>query len=156
MGVRGLSCAEGAWHRVDRILVMGPSAGELVDGCLTAPAAGRADGPTNFVSHARQPCKYATSAPPQFYETHLGVLRCPGAAARRRPPRRVHATGTGVALWLHGDDAQTLHDDLRGAGVPILAAPIDGPFGALSLSGILTAMPSPSMTRSERDWLRLM
>jgi predicted enzyme related to lactoylglutathione lyase len=37
--------------------------------------------------------------------------------------------GAGVALWLHADDAQRLHDDLAAAGVPILAAPIDGPFG---------------------------
>jgi predicted enzyme related to lactoylglutathione lyase len=37
--------------------------------------------------------------------------------------------GLGVALWLHATDAQALHDSLHTAGVPIMAAPIDGPFG---------------------------
>jgi predicted enzyme related to lactoylglutathione lyase len=83
-----------------------------------------------------------------FYEKHLGLRRAPVS-----PPHAiVFATspvpfavrdalpgvdldavtpqpGTGVALWLHADDAQTLHDDLAAAGVPILAAPVDGPFG---------------------------
>jgi predicted enzyme related to lactoylglutathione lyase len=83
-----------------------------------------------------------------FYEKHLGLRRAPVS-----PPHAiVFATspvafavrealpgvdldavtpqpGTGVALWLHADDAQTLHDDLAAAGVPVLAAPIDGPFG---------------------------
>ncbi|MGY5883509.1 VOC family protein [Modestobacter lacusdianchii] len=35
----------------------------------------------------------------------------------------------GVALWLHADDAQALHDSLAEAGVPLPAAPVDGPFG---------------------------
>ncbi|GLZ53241.1 hypothetical protein Acsp07_28580 [Actinomycetospora sp. NBRC 106378] len=37
--------------------------------------------------------------------------------------------GHGVALWLHADDAQGLHDHLAAAGVTVLAAPSDGPFG---------------------------
>jgi predicted enzyme related to lactoylglutathione lyase len=37
--------------------------------------------------------------------------------------------GAGVALWFKSDDAQRLHDELAGAGVPIVAAPVDGPFG---------------------------
>ena len=37
--------------------------------------------------------------------------------------------GAGVALWLHAEDAQHLHDSLAAAGVPILGAPVDGPFG---------------------------
>ena len=37
--------------------------------------------------------------------------------------------GLGVAVWLHSTDAQALHDELAAAGVPITAAPIDGPFG---------------------------
>lgn len=37
--------------------------------------------------------------------------------------------GLGVALWLHADDTQALHDALAAAGVPVLAAPVDGPFG---------------------------
>ena len=40
----------------------------------------------------------------------------------------------GVVLWLHADDAQALHDDLAAAGVPIPAAPVDGPFGRTSTS----------------------
>ena len=34
-----------------------------------------------------------------------------------------------MALWLRADDAQALHDQMAGHGVPILAAPFDGPFG---------------------------
>jgi predicted enzyme related to lactoylglutathione lyase len=83
-----------------------------------------------------------------FYETRLGLRRLPASppgavvfdttpvpfalrvplpgidldAATPRP-------GTGVSLWLHADDAQGLHDHLAAAGVPIAAAPADGPFG---------------------------
>jgi len=83
-----------------------------------------------------------------FYQTRLGLRRAPVS-----PPHAVvFATspvafavrtampgvdldavtpqpGTGVALWLRADDAQELHDDLAAAGVPIVATPIDGPFG---------------------------
>jgi predicted enzyme related to lactoylglutathione lyase len=34
-----------------------------------------------------------------------------------------------VAIWLKADDPQDLHDAMVLAGVPILAAPFDGPFG---------------------------
>jgi predicted enzyme related to lactoylglutathione lyase len=83
-----------------------------------------------------------------FYETRLGLRRAPVspphavvfatepiAFAVREPLPGVDldATtphpGTGIALWLHADNAQALHDDLAATGVPILAAPIDGPFG---------------------------
>lgn len=37
--------------------------------------------------------------------------------------------GLGVALWLHADDAQAVHDDLAAGNVPIAVAPFDGPFG---------------------------
>jgi len=83
-----------------------------------------------------------------FYETRLGLRRAPVApphavvfatqpiafavreplpgldleAVRPRP-------GAGAGLWLHADDAQALHDELAGAGVPIVSPPIDGPFG---------------------------
>jgi predicted enzyme related to lactoylglutathione lyase len=83
-----------------------------------------------------------------FYEQRLGLHRAPAAppgavvfatepiafavrtplpgtdldAVRPRP-------GAGVALWLAADDAQALHDDLVTAGVPVLAAPSDSPFG---------------------------
>ncbi|WP_037304874.1 VOC family protein [Amycolatopsis orientalis] len=83
-----------------------------------------------------------------FYETHLGLRRLPVA-----PPHAVvFGTGTipfavrepmpgmdldaispgpgaGVALWLHADDAQAVHDRLVAAGVAILTEPFDGPFG---------------------------
>lgn len=84
----------------------------------------------------------------QFYETRLGLRRLPagppGAVvfdttpttfAVREPLPGVDldaATprpGPGVALWLHADDAQSVHDRLVAADVPILAAPVDGPFG---------------------------
>lgn len=83
-----------------------------------------------------------------FYETRLGLRRAPesppGAVvfattpipfAVREPLPGVDletATphpGLGVALWLHADDAQALHDTLAAVGVPILAAPSDSPFG---------------------------
>jgi predicted enzyme related to lactoylglutathione lyase len=41
----------------------------------------------------------------------------------------VSRLGWGVALWLKADDPQSLHDDLVDHGVPITAAPFDGPFG---------------------------
>ena len=84
----------------------------------------------------------------RFYETHLGLERAaaapPGAVvfttrpiafAVREPlpgvdlDAAVPRPGLGVALWLHADDAADLHDRLADAGVPILAAPSDTPFG---------------------------
>ena len=83
-----------------------------------------------------------------FYETRLGLRRVPagppGAVvfdtapvpfAVRDPLPGVDmeaATprpGLGVALWLHADDAQALHDSLVAAGVEVPAPPVDGPFG---------------------------
>ena len=83
-----------------------------------------------------------------FYEEQLGLRRAavspphgvvfattPIAFAVREPLPGVDLDaasprpGTGVALWLHADDAQGLHDQLAAAGVPVLAAPVDGPFG---------------------------
>jgi predicted enzyme related to lactoylglutathione lyase len=81
-----------------------------------------------------------------FYEDRLGLRR----ASASPPHAIVFATtpvpfavrdalpgvdldagrpGVGVALWLHSTDAQGLHDALDTAGVPIVAAPFDGPFG---------------------------
>jgi len=37
--------------------------------------------------------------------------------------------GGAAALWLKADDAQALHDKLAAAGVRIVTAPADGPFG---------------------------
>lgn len=83
-----------------------------------------------------------------FYETRLGLRRQPtgppGAVvfttstipfAVRDPLPGVDLDGAhprpglGVAVWLHTDDAQSLHDELSDAGVPIVAPPVDGPFG---------------------------
>lgn len=83
-----------------------------------------------------------------FYETRLSLRRHaaspPGAVvfdtspipfAVRDPLPGVDLDsahprpGFGVALWLHADDAQSLHDELSDAGVPIAAPPVDGPFG---------------------------
>lgn len=82
-----------------------------------------------------------------FYETHLGLRRAaaspPGAVVFATTPAFAVRTplpgvdldaitprpGAGIALWLHADDAQGLHDALAAAGVAILAAPTDTPFG---------------------------
>lgn len=82
-----------------------------------------------------------------FYEQQLGLTRTPQnppgavvfmttpAFAVRQPLPGVDLDapgaqpGRGVALWLKSDDAQALHDALAGNGVPIAAAPFDGPFG---------------------------
>jgi len=85
-----------------------------------------------------------------WYETQLGLRRLPtsppGAVvfdtapipfAVRDPLPGVDLDaasprpGFGVALWLHADDAQALHDRLAGAGVAIVSAPSDGPFGRM-------------------------
>lgn len=84
----------------------------------------------------------------QFYETHLGLRRLPASPpgavvfdtkpipfAVREPLPDVNLDaaiprpGLGVALWLHTDDAQALHDRLAAADVSIVAAPFDSPFG---------------------------
>ncbi|MCK2215661.1 VOC family protein [Actinomadura sp. ATCC 31491] len=81
-----------------------------------------------------------------FFEEHLGLTRAPVSPphavvfATRPIPFAVREPlpgtdldagrpGLGVALWLAADDAQALHDRLAAAGVRILAAPQDGPFG---------------------------
>ncbi|WP_229907756.1 VOC family protein [Amycolatopsis oliviviridis] len=83
-----------------------------------------------------------------FYETHLGLTRLPVApphavvfgtktipfAVREPVPGTdldaiTPRPGSGVALWLHADDTQALHDRLVDAGVTILTEPFDGPFG---------------------------
>ena len=100
-------------------------------------------GPTFIALQVRDLERSAT-----FYQTHLGLRRLPSTppgavvfdtapasfavreplpgvdldAARPRP-------GVGVALWLHADDAQTQHDALVAAGVPIVGPPVDTPFG---------------------------
>ena len=85
-----------------------------------------------------------------FYESHLGLKRAtvspPGAVVFDTAPvpfavrvplpgvdlDAAHPNpGVGVALWLHADDAQALHDQLADAGVPIASAPADGPFGRM-------------------------
>lgn len=83
----------------------------------------------------------------EFYESRLGLTRTPASppgavvfdttpasfAVREPLPgvdldaARPHP-GIGVALWLHADDAQALHDQLA-EDVPITVAPFDGPFG---------------------------
>ncbi len=84
----------------------------------------------------------------EFYETRLGLKRTPVAPpgavvfdtkpasfAVREPLPGVDLDaarpnpGIGVALWLHADDAQVLHDRLAADGVPITVAPFDSPFG---------------------------
>jgi predicted enzyme related to lactoylglutathione lyase len=82
-----------------------------------------------------------------FYEELLGLRRAavspphaivfdtsPVALAVRDPLPGVDLDavpqpGVGMALWLHADDAQAVHDKLVDARVPIIAPPTDGPFG---------------------------
>ncbi len=82
-----------------------------------------------------------------FYETQLGLRRAPASPpgavvfattpiplAVREPLPGVNLDaagrpGAGVALWLKADDTQALHDKLAAAGVLIVSAPADGPFG---------------------------
>ncbi len=83
-----------------------------------------------------------------IYETQLGLKRTPVAPpgavvfdtkpasfAVREPLHGVDLDaasphpGIGVALWLHADDAQALHDSLAADGVPVTVAPFDSPFG---------------------------
>ncbi|MFE9634223.1 VOC family protein [Streptomyces sp. NPDC006463] len=84
-----------------------------------------------------------------FYEDHLELRRAPVspphavvfatepiAFAVREPLPGVDLDaaprpGLGVALWFRTPDAQGLHDRLRAAGVPIVKAPEDGPFGRM-------------------------
>lgn len=83
----------------------------------------------------------------QFYETSLGLRRAPSSPpgavvfatapipfAVREPLPGVDLDttprpGLGIALWLHCDAVQELHESLTAAGVPILADPAPGPFG---------------------------
>lgn len=83
-----------------------------------------------------------------FYETRLGLKRAPASPpgavvfattpiplAVREPLPGVDLDtasprpGVGIAVWLHADDAQALHDQLAADGVPIVVAPADSPFG---------------------------
>ncbi|MEA9985273.1 MULTISPECIES: VOC family protein [Subtercola] len=82
----------------------------------------------------------------EFYETFLGLTRQAG------PPHAVvfdtkpvafavrgvlpgvdldalSQPGQGIALWMHATEVQAIHDALVAADTPIVAAPIDGPFG---------------------------
>lgn len=82
-----------------------------------------------------------------FYETYLGLVRSPAGpphavvfettpiafALRDIVPgtdlESVVQPGIGAAIWLHATDVQAIHDALVADGHPIVAAPIDGPFG---------------------------
>ncbi|MDN4599101.1 VOC family protein [Leifsonia virtsii] len=82
-----------------------------------------------------------------FYERYLGLVRSPAGpphavvfdtapvafALRDLVPGTdlgsIEHPGLGVALWLHATEVQAIHDALAADGHPIVAAPIDGPFG---------------------------
>lgn len=83
----------------------------------------------------------------EFYENRLGLHRAPAAPpaailftttpipfAVREPLPGVDLTevprpGLGVALWLHCNAVQELHDSLKASGTTILIAPAQTPFG---------------------------
>jgi len=73
----------------------------------------RLPGPPGAVVFDTQPIPFAVREP------------LPGVDLDAATPR----PGVGVALWLHSDDTQALHDALADVGVPILVAPFDSPFG---------------------------
>jgi predicted enzyme related to lactoylglutathione lyase len=82
-----------------------------------------------------------------FYERYLGLVRSPAgpphavvfdtapiAFALRDPLpgtdlESMAQPGMGVALWLKASDVQGINDALAAAGVTIVSAPVDGPFG---------------------------
>ncbi|MWV58643.1 VOC family protein [Rathayibacter sp. VKM Ac-2754] len=82
-----------------------------------------------------------------FYEQYLGLVRSPAGpphavvfettpiafALRDIAPGTdlsgVVQPGIGAAIWLHATDVQSIHDALVADGHPIVASPIDGPFG---------------------------
>ena len=83
----------------------------------------------------------------EFYENALGLRRAPASPpgtvlfattpipfAVREPLPGVDLSeaprpGLGVALWLHCDAVQELHDSLEASGTAILADPAPSPFG---------------------------
>ena len=83
----------------------------------------------------------------EFYENALGLRRAPASPpgailfattpipfAVREPLPGVDLSeaprpGLGVALWLHCDTVQELHDSLDASGTAILADPVPSPFG---------------------------
>ena len=82
-----------------------------------------------------------------FYQRYLGLVRAPvgpphavvfdttpiAFALRDVAPGTdlapVAQPGIGVGIWLHASDVQAIHDALVADGRPVVAAPIDGPFG---------------------------
>jgi catechol 2,3-dioxygenase-like lactoylglutathione lyase family enzyme len=82
-----------------------------------------------------------------FYEQYLGLVRSPAGpphavvfetrpiafAVRDLVPGTdldaVDHPGVGAAIWLRATDVQDIHDALVAGGHPIVAEPIDGPFG---------------------------
>ena len=95
-----------------------------------------------FISIAVQDVQRSAS----FYERYLGAVRDtfdfgPDSAvfvgwptlalsSARRPdlPGPSPAT-TSIQLWWRASDAQALYEQVSADGIPILAEPIDGPFG---------------------------
>ncbi|WP_446665553.1 VOC family protein [Flexivirga sp. B27] len=87
------------------------------------------------------------AAAQRFYEHYLGLVRSPAgpphavvfetkpiAFALRDviPGTDLSAAphpGVGTAIWLHATDVQAIHDALAADSHPIVAAPVDGPFG---------------------------
>ena len=83
----------------------------------------------------------------KFYEQYLGLVRSqagpPHAVVFETAPvafalrdivpgtdlASVPRPGIGAAIWLHATGVQEIHDALASDGYPIVAAPVDGPFG---------------------------
>jgi predicted enzyme related to lactoylglutathione lyase len=112
-----------------------------------------------------------------FYQRELGLQRAPGSppgvvafqtspipfAVREPLPGTdldAGPAGLGVSLSLRADDAQALHDRLKGHGVPILTDPFDTPFGrtfvfqdpdgyAIAIHGAMPQNPAGGPTPGE-------
>ena len=84
----------------------------------------------------------------RFYEQDLGLKRLPvpnpaaavfsagnGVSFAVRDPfpgvdlDAIGELGAGIGVWFHNEDVPGLHSRLVEAGVPIVQAPFEGPFG---------------------------
>lgn len=83
----------------------------------------------------------------EFYEHQLGLKRAPASppgavvfaskpipfAVREPLPgvdlEAIGHPGAGIALWMHSEDPEYLHEKLEANGTPILQPPFGGPFG---------------------------
>lgn len=99
------------------------------------------------------------AAAADFYEHKIGLMRDPQPFPRavafltapipfailEQPPGvdldSLPTPGLGIAVWFKAADGQAAHDALVAAGVTILRAPYDGPFGRTFVFADLDGYP---------------